>query len=169
MTVRQIKELELEDVNPNPEEQKASIYEQMKSPLPRPKPNASGADEADLNVTDFDEDNSMTVLTALMKGTSSPTADQIIRPESAKSEKPASVLIVDDQHFNLYAFQCMLEQENVTVDTSLSGINAISLIKARLQNRQPLYNCIFLDYSMPEKDGPQTAFDIRSLCEESGV
>ncbi len=22
---------------------------------------------------------------------------------------------------------------------------------------------------MPEKDGPQTAFDIRSLCEESGV
>ena len=63
----------------------------------------------------------------------------------------------------------MLEQENVNVDTSLSGTIAIQLIKERLQNGQPLYNCIFLDYSMPEKDGPQTAFDIRSLCEENGV
>ena len=96
-----------------------------------------------------------------------------MEPQNAGSvevcKRLATVLIVDDQHFNCYAFQCMLEQKNVNVESSLSGADAIELIKKRLENGQPLYNCIFLDYSMPQKDGPQTATEIRSLCEENGV
>ena len=63
----------------------------------------------------------------------------------------------------------MFEAHGVVTDASLTGINAIELLSKRIESKDPLYKLILLDYSMPEKDGPQTASDIRSLCEEKGV
>ena len=58
---------------------------------------------------------------------------------------------------------------DVTTDESLSGRKAIEMLAQRIETNKPLYKLIMLDYSMPEIDGPSTASEIRSFCEEKGV
>ena len=88
---------------------------------------------------------------------------------SNKTEGLATVLLVDDQQFNLFAMQSMFESLGVSAEICLSGDLAIEMLAQRFENDQPLYKLIFLDYSMPMKDGPQTASEIRSFCEEKCV
>ncbi len=52
--MRQIKEVTLEDETPEPEAPKDRIFDNMKN---KHLSSASGATDADLNVTDYEEDN----------------------------------------------------------------------------------------------------------------
>lgn len=72
----------------------------------------------------------------------------------------ARVLVVDDTEINLMIVEDLLEPLEMTVDTAISGKDAIELVKKNT------YHAIFMDYMMPELDGAQTTKQIRSLASE---
>ena len=51
----------------------------------------------------------------------------------------------------------------------MSGQEAIKVLKQRSIDGLPMYGLILLDYSMPEKDGPQTAISICDFCTEQEI
>ena len=67
------------------------------------------------------------------------------------------VLIVDDCPYNVIALQSLLEQFNMESDSSQNGIEAMTRIRSRFEQNLPMYKLVFLDFSMPECDGPETA------------
>ena len=64
----------------------------------------------------------------------------------------------------------MLEVKGFDHDGANGGIEALDLIKRRLdlavQGKARMYKLIFLDYSMPEMDGPMVSRAIRSLFKQ---
>ena len=69
-----------------------------------------------------------------------------------------SVLVVDDVETNLYVARGLLSPYGITIDTALSGFEAID--KIRDGN---IYDIIFMDHMMPRMDGIETVRIIRSL------
>jgi signal transduction histidine kinase/FixJ family two-component response regulator/HPt (histidine-containing phosphotransfer) domain-containing protein len=69
----------------------------------------------------------------------------------------ARLLIVDDIATNLKVAEGLLAPYQVTVDTCLSGLQAIELVK------QHEYDIILMDHMMPEMDGIETTAAIRKL------
>jgi CheY-like chemotaxis protein len=63
----------------------------------------------------------------------------------------------------------MLKLKGIKSDATISGIEAIEMIESRIRSGLPCYKLIFLDYSMPEKDGPQTSIEICNLCQQKGI
>ena len=72
----------------------------------------------------------------------------------------ARVLVVDDLHTNLKVTEGLLAPYLVTVDSCLSGREAVRLVK---QNE---YDIVFLDQMMPEMDGIEAAAHIREWEKE---
>ena len=68
------------------------------------------------------------------------------------------VLIVDDVETNLYVAKGLMAPYGLSLDTSLSGFEAIEKIRNGSN-----YDIIFMDHMMPGMDGIQTANIIRSL------
>lgn len=68
------------------------------------------------------------------------------------------VLVVDDNHVNLKVAGNSLRYYGLTVDTAVSGKNAIALC------RENYYDIVFLDHMMPEMDGVKTMKHIRKLA-----
>ncbi|MCL2576868.1 MAG: ATP-binding protein [Defluviitaleaceae bacterium] len=66
------------------------------------------------------------------------------------------VLVVDDIESNLYVAEGMLEPYQLTVDTALSGDEALAKVQSGKE-----YDIIFMDHMMPEMDGIETARRIR--------
>ena len=54
-------------------------------------------------------------------------------------------------------------------ETFEHGKYAIQRIKELIENGQPIFKLMIIDYSMPEMDGPQTAEAIVKLCAEAGI
>ena len=78
------------------------------------------------------------------------------------------VLVVDDDQMNIEVMKAMLDQENIAFDIAFRGSMALSCIEQRIdeinQGRTKLmYKVIFLDYSMPDMDGPKVATEIRKM------
>ena len=69
-----------------------------------------------------------------------------------------SVLVVDDVETNLYVARGLLSPYGISIDTALSGFDAID--KIRDGN---IYDIIFMDHMMPRMDGVETVKIIRSL------
>lgn len=67
------------------------------------------------------------------------------------------ILVVDDNRVNVKVLTAFLNRFKVTVDPAFSGDEAIAKIKDNG------YDLIFLDHMMPEKDGVETASEIRAL------
>jgi CheY-like chemotaxis protein len=65
------------------------------------------------------------------------------------------LLVVDDIDINLMVAEGLLEAYGATIDTCLSGADAIEMVK--LHN----YDLIFMDHMMPEMDGIETTAAIR--------
>lgn len=65
------------------------------------------------------------------------------------------ILVVDDNKVNLKIARRVLEKFNITVDESLSGFEAINLIK------ENDYDLIFMDIMMPEMGGIETLKKIK--------
>ncbi len=68
----------------------------------------------------------------------------------------ARVLIVDDNPTNLMVARGLLEPLGMTIETAMSGKQAIELVS------QYDYDIIFMDHMMPEMDGIETAQYIRN-------
>ena len=67
---------------------------------------------------------------------------RLIREER---EASTSVLLVDDQQFNLLALKGMCQELGVRSDSCKSGEEAIKLIKQKIKLGQPLYTLILFD------------------------
>ena len=72
----------------------------------------------------------------------------------------ARLLVVDDIATNLKVAEGLLAPYNAKIDTCLSGIEAIELVK---RNR---YDLVFMDHMMPEMDGIEATAAIREWEEE---
>ena len=73
----------------------------------------------------------------------------------------ARLLIVDDMNSNLKVAKALLLPYKTTVDTCLSGVHAIELVK------QQSYDIVFVDHMMPEMDGIETVAHIRAWEKEN--
>ena len=69
-----------------------------------------------------------------------------------------SVLIVDDVETNLYVARGLMSPYGLSIDTVLSGFDAIRRIESG-----KTYDVIFMDHMMPRMDGIETTNRIRSL------
>ena len=67
------------------------------------------------------------------------------------------VLIVDDVETNLYVARGLMSPYGLSIDTALSGFEAINKIKAGVK-----YDVIFMDHMMPGMDGIEAAKVIRN-------
>ena len=75
-------------------------------------------------------------------------------------------MIVDDDVMNIEVLKAMLGSQSVPTDSAMSGPQALSMIKERINNAgAPMYKIMLLDFSMPEMTGPQLTHEIRQLFE----
>jgi len=74
----------------------------------------------------------------------------------------ARILVVDDIATNLKVVEGLLAPYRVTVDTCLSGLRAIELVK-RAASEKHEYDIVLMDHMMPEMDGIEATAAIRSL------
>jgi CheY-like chemotaxis protein len=77
----------------------------------------------------------------------------------------ARLLVVDDIGTNLKVAEGLLAPYKATVDTCLSGAEAIELIKRRAKLGED-YDLVFMDHMMPEMDGIETTLAIRAWEKE---
>jgi len=73
----------------------------------------------------------------------------------------ARILVVDDLATNLKVAEGLLAAYKATVETCLSGAEAIELVKSRAKDGQG-YDMVFMDHMMPEMDGIETTAAIRA-------
>ena len=71
----------------------------------------------------------------------------------------ARVLVVDDMEINLKVFVSLLSKTKMQIDTAKSGDAGIALFKRNL------YDVIFLDHMMPDKDGIETLQEMRACAD----
>ena len=73
------------------------------------------------------------------------------------------ILIVDDQVFNIEALKIILKLSNINlssqVEKALNGQQAVDKVKGRSLHN--MYDIIFMDCNMPNKDGPTATQEIR--------
>ncbi len=69
----------------------------------------------------------------------------------------ARILVVDDTPMNLAVVKGLLKQTQIQIDTATSGKECLSMIQ-----KTP-YDCIFLDYRMPEMDGTATLQHMKEM------
>ncbi|MFP3154450.1 ATP-binding protein [Lachnospiraceae bacterium ZAX-1] len=72
----------------------------------------------------------------------------------------ARLLIVDDIRTNLVVAQGLLSPYGATIDTCLSGVEAIELVQ------ENDYDIVFMDHMMPVMDGIEATVAIRALPDE---
>lgn len=84
-------------------------------------------------------------------------ADKLNKWNGEFSAPTARILVVDDNKINLNVAEFHLKKTEATVDTAVSGQQAIALAKRNS------YQIIFLDHIMPRMDGVET---LRRLKEE---
>jgi len=81
---------------------------------------------------------------------------KIVRKQMSR----AGVLIVDDVETNLYVAKGLMQFYGLSVDTVLSGQEAIDKL-----NNGDKYDMVFMDHMMPEMDGIETVALIRQMGE----
>jgi len=74
----------------------------------------------------------------------------------------ARILVVDDIATNLKVVEGLLAPYRAVVDTCLSGLQAIEMVKQAVSEKRE-YDIVFMDHMMPEMDGIETTAIIRAL------
>ncbi|MDR2136540.1 MAG: response regulator [Treponema sp.] len=85
-------------------------------------------------------------------------AEEEARPIPASMAGNIRVLVVDDVEINLDVARGLLEPYGLTVDTVLSGREAVE----KVRHGEPRYDLILMDHMMPEMDGMEAVRIIRS-------
>ena len=93
----------------------------------------------------------------------------MIEEEKLDPNYDARVLIVDDEPINLLVLEELLKLNNYQKESCASGYRALELVRDRVRNFIPLYDIIFMDYSMPGLDGLQTTVKIRKMCKKHKI
>jgi len=82
------------------------------------------------------------------------------QPYKVSFEAPeARILVVDDNAINLKVFGSLLRQTKMQIDTAENGDVGIELYKRNL------YDVIFLDHMMPDKDGMETLKEMKACAD----
>ncbi len=101
------------------------------------------------------------VLARLLEGNNTPLGN---RPEDETrygiALKNSRFLVVDDNTVNLIVAQSIFEEYGATVDTVLSGEEALDVLQTTK------YDMVFMDHMMPKMDGVEATILIRSLRDE---
>ncbi len=71
----------------------------------------------------------------------------------------AKILVVDDTEVNLKVFVSLLSKTKMQIDTADSGDACVALFKRNL------YDVIFLDHMMPDKDGIETLQEMKACTD----
>ena len=85
------------------------------------------------------------------------------RYQTSFTAPSARILAVDDMQMNIDVFVGLLKKTEITIDTALSGAEALSL----LENNY--YHIIFLDHMMPEMDGIQVLKRLRETAHSPSI
>ncbi len=101
------------------------------------------------------------VVARLLEGTNYSTTDsQGSDTQFSMTTKDVRVLVVDDNSINLIIAQSVLEEYGISVDTAISGADAINMVQ------DYNYDIVFMDHMMPEMDGVETTIRIRNLGDD---
>lgn len=73
------------------------------------------------------------------------------------------ILAVDDHIPNLMVLEALLQEFNIRLEKANSGYEALNIIQQRIEQRQALFDLIFMDIQMPMMSGIDTTRAIRSL------
>ena len=76
--------------------------------------------------------------------------------------KSLSVLVIDDDEVACEHAKLVLEAAGVSTDTTLSGRDAIEMVKIK-EARRESYGLILVDWKMPDMDGLETTKKIREI------
>ena len=78
------------------------------------------------------------------------------------------ILICDDDYFNLLVLENFLMEFKVKIEKAFNGIEAVEKVKTLYKTCTccKLYEFIFLDIEMPEKNGFETCQDILKFMDE---
>lgn len=67
------------------------------------------------------------------------------------------MLVVDDVKMNINVFKALLKRTEINVDSAMSGLEALDMIKEKK------YDIIFLDHMMPDMDGIETYQNMKMI------
>ncbi|MCL2792825.1 MAG: ATP-binding protein [Spirochaetaceae bacterium] len=108
--------------------------------------------------SEYGQGTVFTILVPLVTGDKTRVLIEKENKETLSMVAPtASVLVVDDNEFNLRVATGLLSLFKIKVDVAESGMKGIELIQ---QNE---YDIVFMDHMMPELDGIETTAAIRKL------
>ena len=79
------------------------------------------------------------------------------KKKSTFTAPDANVLVVDDVKMNINVFKALLKRTEINVDSAMSGLEALDMIKEKK------YDIIFLDHMMPDMDGIETYQNMKML------
>jgi len=77
--------------------------------------------------------------------------------------KQLNILIVDDSKLNRKMLSKLLIQKKCICSEEEDGLGAVNNIKKLIQKNKITYDAIFMDFIMPNMDGPTATFTIRNL------
>jgi CheY-like chemotaxis protein len=89
---------------------------------------------------------------------------QTTAPVKKNSYKGKKILVVDDDHRNIFALTSLLEIHGMEVQSVTSGKDAIQYLKTN-----PNTDMVLMDIMMPEMDGYETTEKIRSIKSLSSI
>ncbi len=98
-----------------------------------------------------------------LKSLSEAKSENKIEKEYSLSFEGPSVLVVDDDNFNLTIMKIMLKSLKVECDTCVNGQDCLSSV------RQKEYKLIFMDIMMPVMDGIEACEKIAFMSQEGSI
>jgi len=80
-----------------------------------------------------------------------------------KNLVPQSILLIDDNSFNLLVAKHLLESLGYKVKTALNGKLAVELVKSMLEENKKPFDAILMDLQMPVMDGYEATRLLREM------
>ncbi|MCT4570561.1 response regulator, partial [Bacillus thuringiensis] len=82
--------------------------------------------------------------------------ETIVTPETNNVFQEKTILIVDDDHRNIFALQNALKKQNANIITAQNGLECLEILKSNTN-----IDLILMDIMMPNMDGYETMENIR--------
>ena len=66
-------------------------------------------------------------------------------------------MVADDNAFNIIAIESLLLYYSLDIVSAHNGTDAIDYVRERFEESKDTFKLMFIDYSMPDYNGPQVA------------